>query len=269
MLKLFGIIKIRGAVSEEFKFMNKDLMQKKYGKPKRFSDPYKDFGGEEKELAEIISKSDEALDLRDFGWIFQMYLPAADYKEGLYFIPLCFELMEKACPFEANVCNSLFWYIEHFKEKLKKDSFYEDCIKRTEELFEMFTKDFIVADEYQPNPKYRLSKLKYGLSVDRIVSGLAHCEETWEILSKFLFGLKDKGDVGSCWWFIISFFVRNRLMYVTKRSFGYKRNKIIFEYFHKFGEYSKHWEKARIYTQKKGFYSFLPQFAIIPFEIEE
>ena len=244
-------------------------MQKKFGKPKRFSDPYKDFEGEESELAEIIAKSDEELDLHNFDWIFQMYLPAADYEEGLYYIPLCFEFMEKACPFEANVCDSLFWYIEHFKEKLKNDGFYMVCVKRIEELFEIFTNDFVVINEYQPNRRYRLSKLEYGQSVDTVITGLVSCEETWEILSNFLFGLKNKGSVGSCWWVMISFFVRDWLMFTERRDFGYKRRKIIFEYFHKFGEYSKHWEKARIYSQERGFYSFLPQFAIIPFEIEK
>lgn len=244
-------------------------MQKRYGKPKRFSDPYKDFSDEDQELAEISAKTDEELSLSDFGWIFQMYLPAADYEEGLYYIPLCFELMENSCPFEANVCVSLFWYIEHFRENLQKDGFYRDCLERTERLFEMFTSDFVVADEYQPAPQFRLSKLKYGRSVEKLVNGLGYCEETWEMFSEFLFGLKDKGEIGSCWWIIVSYCVRDWLLYRERKSFGYKYHKIIFEHFHKFGEYPRHWEKAMTYTKKKGSYRFLPPFAIIPFDIEK
>lgn len=244
-------------------------MQRKYGKPKLLSDPYKDFVGEAESLAEIVAKPDSSLDLRDFGWIFQMYLPAADYEEGLYYIPLCFEMMENACPFEANVCNSLFWYIEHFKEELEKDGFYSACLARTAKLFEMFTSEFVVVGEYDPQPRFRFSKLKYGESVHRIVNGLSRCEETWEILSGFLFGLKNKGAAGSCWWIMVSYFARDWVMYAQKRTLGYKRRKLLFEYFHKFGEYSKHWEKARIYTKERGTYGFLPQFAIVPFTLNK
>lgn len=247
--------------------MDKKLFQHKYGKPSRFTDPYVDFTGEEEILNEIICKQDSELDLRDFGLIFQMYLPAADYKEGLYYIPLCFELMEKACPFEANVCISIFWYIEHFKDKLQQDEFYEDCLDRINKLFELFTKEFTVINEYQPGERYRLSKLKYGMTIGRLVRSLDSCEETWNLLTDFLFGLKNKGAVGSCWWLIISWIVRESIMYDRPRSFGYKQNKILFEHFHKFGEYSKHFERARIYLKEKGTYDFLPQFAIVPFKL--
>lgn len=249
--------------------MNADLLKKKYGKPRRLSDPYKDFEGEKEKLAEIIAKSDNELNFHDFGLIFQMYLPAADYHEGLYYIPLCFERMKKACPLDKNVCVSLFWYIEHFKDKLKEDGFYANCIGEIENYFEMITKDFVVINEYQPNFRYRLSKLEYGLTLESIVYGATKSDETWKILSKLLFELKDKGAVGSCWWIMISYFVRDLLTYGRRGSFGYKKEKIMFEHFHKFGEYPKHFERARLYTQEKGTYSFLPQFAIIPFEIKK
>ena len=196
-----------------------------------------------------------------------MHLPAAAYEEGLYYIPLCFEYMMKACPLEKNVCISLFWYIEHFKDRLLKDSFYQDCIQESEKLFEIFTNDFVVINEYQPNEKYRLSKLKYGQSVDSLVYGATQSDETWKILSKFLFGLKNKGAIGSCWRIMVSYFVRDRISYARKRSYGYKYEKLLFEHFHKFGEYSKHWEKAMTFTKERKTYYYLPQFAIIPFEL--
>ncbi len=244
-------------------------MQTKYGRPKQLTDPYKDFEGYEDKLTKIINKKDEELNFEDFGLIFSMFLPAADYQEGLYFIPLCFEKMEKSCPFEENVCVSLFWYIGHFQDKLKEDGFYADCIREIESYFEMITKDFVVVNEYQPSLRYRLSKLKYGLTVERIAYGAMQTDETWKILSKLLFGLKDKGSIGSCWWIMVSYFVRDRISYAQKRSLNYRKEKIMFEHFHKFGEYSKHFEKARLCTQEKGTYSFLPQFAIIPFEIKK
>lgn len=244
-------------------------MQKKYGRPQQLTDPYKDFEGYEEKLVKIINKNDEELNFEDFGLIFSMFLPAADYREGLYFVPLCFEKMEKACPFERNVCVSLFWYIEHFRDNLEADGFYTDCVREIENYFGMITKDFVVVNEYEPSLRYRLSKLKYGLTLESIACGATKSDEIWNILGKLLFELKDKGAVGSCWWIMISYFVRARIKYARKRNFDYKKEKIIFEHFHKFGEYSKHFERARLYTQEKDTYSFLPQFAIIPFEIKK
>ncbi|MDQ3800853.1 MAG: hypothetical protein M3384_15510 [Acidobacteriota bacterium] len=247
--------------------MNRDLMRRKYGKPERFSYPYQFHRGQPEKLAEILRKADSELTLSDFGFIFSMHEPDADYEEGLYYIPLCFENMKTACPLERNVCVSLFWYIEYFKDKLEKDGFYEDCLKEIENLFEMFTGDFTVINEYQPSRRYRLSKLEYGLAVDTLVYGATQSEETWSLITPFLFNLRNRGAAGSCWWIMISAFVRDWLSYDDKNNFGYKKRKIIFEHFHKFGEYAKHWERARIYTQEKGSYEFLPQFAVVPFTL--
>ena len=242
-------------------------MQGKYGKPEQFTYPYRFHLRQPEKLAEILGKADAELNLYDFGFIFSLSEPDADYEEGLYYIPLCFESMRSACPFERNVCVSLFWYLEYFKDRLEKDGFYEDCIKEIENLFQMYTGDFTVINEYQPSRRYRLSKLRYGLSVGTLVFGATQSEETWNLLTPLLFNLRNQGAVGSCWWIIISAAVRDWISYANKKSFSYKKRKIIYEHFHKFGEYAKHWERAGIYTQEKGSYEFLPQFAVIPFTL--
>lgn len=242
-------------------------MQRKYGKPLQLSYPYQFHKYQPEKIAEILNKSDGELTLEDFGFIFSMHEPDADYQEGLYYIPLCFEKMEEACPFERNVCISLFWYIEFFKHRLIEDGFYAECIQGIESYFEMITGDFAIRKEYEPSRRYRLTKLEYGLTVDTIVFGAVSSDETWKILSKLLFGLKNKDAVGSCWWIMISYFSREWIMHARKGSYTYKKRKILFEHFHKFGEYSKHFERARNYTQEKGTYEYLPQFAVIPFNL--
>lgn len=243
-------------------------MQKKYGKPNRLTYPGQFHKYQPEKLNELLSKTDSELNLSDFGSIFGMNEPDADYEEGLYYIPLCFEYMKTACPFERNVCPSLFWYIEFFKERLTEDEFYQDCLDEIENLLEMLTNDFVVVKEYQPKPRFRLTKLKYGESFKTLVWSVTKSDETWNLLSKPLFDLKNKGAVGSCWWILTSYLVRDYLNYKQRGDYNYKKHKIFFEHFHKFGEYPKHFTRARIYLQEKGTYEFLPQFHIIPFSLD-
>lgn len=243
-------------------------MQKKYGKPNQLTYSGQFHKHQPEKLAELLGKSDAELNLLDFGSIFGMHEPDADYEEGLYYIPLCFEYMKTACPFEKNICPSLFWYIEYFKVRLEKDGFYQKCLEEIENTFEMLTNNFVVIKEYQPNSRFRLTRLKYGKSFELLVYSATQSDETWNLLSKFLFNLKNKGVVGSCWWILTSYLVRNYLHYSKRGDLNYKKDKILFEHFHKFGEYPKHFTQARIYLQEKGTNDFLPQFAIIPFSLE-
>jgi hypothetical protein len=244
--------------------MNKVLMQEKYGKPSQLTYPGRFHKYQPEKIIHILNKPDSKLSLNDFESIFCMQEPDADYKEGLYYIPLCFETMKNACPFDRNVCYSLFWYIEFFKQRLVNDGFYEDCINEINSYFQMITKDFLVINEYQPHPRYFLSKLKYGLTVESIVYSSTSNDETWKLFTNYFFELKTHGDVGSCWWILISYLVRENLRYGRKKTFGYLKMKMVFEHFHKFGEYSIHFEKAMSHAKKYGCESFISTLAISP-----
>ena len=64
----------------------KNIICRKYSRPTKLSDPGSDFSQEE--LEAIIHKSDADLTDTDLICIFQSCLPAGEYWESIYFLPL-------------------------------------------------------------------------------------------------------------------------------------------------------------------------------------
>ena len=64
-------------------------IRSKYARPAKLSDPCLDFTQEE--LTDIIRKSDADLTDTDLICIFQSYLPAGEYCESIYFLPVALE----------------------------------------------------------------------------------------------------------------------------------------------------------------------------------
>ena len=64
----------------------KEIVGRKYSRPTKLSDPGSDFSQEE--LEAIIHKADADLTDTDLICIFQNFLPAGEYRESVYFLPL-------------------------------------------------------------------------------------------------------------------------------------------------------------------------------------
>ena len=64
----------------------KSIICRKYSRPTKLSDPGSDFSREE--LEAIIHKTDVDLTDTDLVCIFQSFLPAGEYRESVYFLPL-------------------------------------------------------------------------------------------------------------------------------------------------------------------------------------
>jgi hypothetical protein len=238
-------------------------MKEKYGKPQQFSDPHHDWYDCPERLQELIEKKDNDLNLEDFGAIFSEWLPAADYEEGLYYIPLCFGYMSKMLdPVATNICTSIFWYIAYFKNRLKEDGYYADCLKLIRELVQSYTDNFELIrlsddelEEYVIDKRYR-EMPRYCRSVYDLVDCLIKYEEFWDLLLDWIEGLAKRGGAASCWCVDIASHVRWWHILYREDDTANGRKEELINRLHRFGEYKKHWYIVSQFAASKKFYEY-------------
>ena len=114
----------------------------KYPRPEKFSDPGGDFS--EEELSELIRKQDSDLTEGDLMCIFQGALPAGEYHEVMYFLPIA--LRHIAENKEVDTADNFLLWMGHNEESLRADRCYDkDKLK-----------------EYVPNGKHSGKEINYG-----------------------------------------------------------------------------------------------------------
>ncbi|MBI3653302.1 MAG: hypothetical protein HY231_19915 [Acidobacteria bacterium] len=245
-------------------------MKSKYGKPKQFSDPYKEHGECQEELKKILDKEDRRLTLEDFSYIFSIALPAADYQEGVYYIPLCFEqMMKKEDPINSNICQGIFWYLTHFKKELEADYYYRDCMQMIRVLSHCYTQDFELIrlseeelDAHSIDPRYR-EMAKHSSSVHDLIDVLIRYSEYEEILFNWVDSLDNKSLVANCWWINIGYHVRWwQILYHENDKSNERKEKLIHR-LHKFGDYQARWWEASSFAASKKFYEYNRRVSLI------
>ena len=128
----------------------KNLVYRKYSRPTRLSDPGSDFSQED--LETIIHKTDADLTDTDLICIFQSFLPAGEYRESVYFLPLALKHICDADDGGAStLCENLLIWIGEQKENLEKDDLYDRLTAFFESLFAELTSAFTLQDDYPEN----------------------------------------------------------------------------------------------------------------------
>ena len=117
----------------------------KYPRPARLSDPMDDFSPDE--LAAIICKKDAELTETDLICIFQGALPAGEYRESVYFLPLALKhIVENSG--EATLCENLLRWIGIQRADLQRDELYDELLDFFESLFAELTSRFVLKGDY-------------------------------------------------------------------------------------------------------------------------
>ena len=128
-----------------------DLMTQKicpkYPRPAKFSDPGGDFSDEE--LKELIRKRDNELTETDLMCIFQGALPAGEYHEVMYFLPIA--LQHIAENQENDTLDNLLRWTSYNQEDLQADGIYDDLLNFFETLFVELTSQYILSENYVKN----------------------------------------------------------------------------------------------------------------------
>ncbi len=104
-----------------------------YPHPERLSDPWRDFS--EEELTAIVSKRNSELDWRDFSNVFSNCLPAGEYCESVYYLPLAMEYIINEKEDYYQLFNHLMWWLGFFKDELIKDNIYYLAQKTLKNFF--------------------------------------------------------------------------------------------------------------------------------------
>ncbi len=119
----------------------------KYPRPARLSDPMGDFSPDE--LEEIIRKKDAELTETDLICIFQGSLPAGEYRESVYFLPLA--LKHIAGKEEVTLCENLLRWTAGHRDALSRDGLYDELLNFFESLFAELTSQFVPEGDYPQN----------------------------------------------------------------------------------------------------------------------
>ena len=128
----------------------KRIIYPKYSRPTRLSDPGSDFSQEE--LKAIIHKTDADLTDTDLICIFQSFLPAGEYRESVYFLPLALKHICDADDDGAStLCDNLLRWIGEQKTNLEQDDLYDRLSAFFESLFAELTSAFTLQDDYPEN----------------------------------------------------------------------------------------------------------------------
>ena len=128
----------------------KSIIYPKYSRPTKLSDPGADFSQEE--LDAIIHKADTDLTDTDLICIFQSFLPAGEYQESVYFLPLALKHICAADDDGAStLCENMLKWISEQKANLEKDELYDRLLAFFESLFAELTSGFTLQDCYPEN----------------------------------------------------------------------------------------------------------------------
>ena len=119
----------------------------KYPRPAKFSDPGGDFS--EDELKELIRKPDNELTETDLMCIFQGMLPAGEYHEVMYFLPIA--LQHIAENQENDTLDNLLRWASYNQEDLQADGIYDDLLNFFETLFAELTSKSVLSENYVKN----------------------------------------------------------------------------------------------------------------------
>ena len=111
----------------------------KYPRPAKFSDPGADFS--EEELSELIRKQDSDLTEGDLMCIFQGALPAGEYQEVMYFLPIA--LKHIAEDKEIDTADNFLCWMGHNEESLRADGCYDNLLDFFELLFAYLTSECV------------------------------------------------------------------------------------------------------------------------------
>lgn len=173
----------------------KEIVGRKYSRPTKLSDPGSDFSQEE--LEAIIHKADADLTDTDLICIFQNFLPAGEYRESVYFLPLALHHICAADDDGAStLCENLLKWIGEQKATLEKDELYDRLLVFFESLFADFTSAFTLQEGYPENCNRATSifdslntfSQRYG---DLLLRKYIGCVENYEQAAWLVFFLEE------------------------------------------------------------------------------
>ena len=119
----------------------------RYPRPARLSDPGGDFSPEE--LEAIIRKKDADLTATDLICIFQGALPAGDYPESIYFLPLALRRIgNEDGDSTPTLCEYLLRWIGIQKDRLEADRLYDKLLIFFEERFAELVSTFVLSGDH-------------------------------------------------------------------------------------------------------------------------
>ena len=117
----------------------------KYPRSGKLSDPGSDFSPEE--LDALIRKPDAGLTETDLMCIFQGALPAGEYRESVYFLPLALKHIAEEND-EVSLCENLLRWTAGQRDDLQRDGFYDELLNFFESLFAELTSKFVLDGDY-------------------------------------------------------------------------------------------------------------------------
>ncbi len=121
------------------------IIRPKYSRPARLSDPGCDFSPEE--LETILRKKDAELTETDLVCIFQGALPAGEYRESVYFLPLALEHIVEDSE-EVTLCKNLLRWIGMQRNDLQRDGFHDELMNFFEAWFAELTSKFVLTEDH-------------------------------------------------------------------------------------------------------------------------
>ena len=122
-----------------------ELTQKicpKYPRPAKFSDPGGDFS--EEKLSVLIGTPDGELTEEDLMCIFQGALPAGEYHEVMYFLPIA--LQHIAENKENDTASEVLRWMHYYREELQADGCYDEILNFFEHIFAIITSESLLSD---------------------------------------------------------------------------------------------------------------------------
>ena len=120
----------------------------RYPRPPQLSDPGRDFAPEE--LEAILRKPDAELTEVDLMAIFQGALPAGEYRESVYFLPLALEHIARGDQ-ETTLCENLLRWVYEERDNLRRDALFDEVMNFFETRFSELVSRFIL-DEAGDHP---------------------------------------------------------------------------------------------------------------------
>lgn len=231
-----------------------------YAKPKKFSDPYRDWYDCERRLQSILDKEAAKLEREDYGVIFQQHLPAADYEEGCYYVFPYIEYLSRTSGLEKRVDENFFWYIEHFADRFKADGLLEPILTAIWNCFIGLTKTFRIVrlsdnelEEFKMNDSYR--EIAH---LSRTVAEILDPMTRWPVFETLLVQLEDyfaePKTVGHSHWYCeLAFHTRFWLWLEEEPLARFQR---VFDYFHRLDRFKKHDQKIMFSPISDGFYEY-------------